>query len=383
MCASTHYVGREMDTHYEQGKPWKKVLGPVFIYLNSASSNEDSDVRKTLWKDAKRQLSEEIASWPYNFTQSKDFPSAEGRGNVTGELIVRDRYMKQDHGHTMHAHSAFVGLAPPGAAGSWQTDTKGYQFWTQTDKHGRFEINHVQPGDYILYAWVPGFIGDYKLDLNITIQPGKEIDLGALIYDPPRNGPTLWEIGIPDRTAAEFFIPDPYPTRMNRICKDPEDRYRQYGLWDCYSDIYPDSDLVYNVGTSNYSQDWFFAHVLRRGENNTREPTTWQIRFNLENVNRRGMYTLQLALASAASSDVQVRFNDAFSRRPHFSTHLIGWDNAIARHGIHGLYKLYSIFVPGFRLRNGENTIFLTQSRNLGAFSGVMYDYIRLEGPAV
>ncbi|OMO87945.1 hypothetical protein COLO4_20518 [Corchorus olitorius] len=189
MFASTHYVGREMDTHYEQGKPWKKVLGPVFIYLNSA-------------------------------LLTKIQMSARHYGKM-----LKDRYMKQDHGHTMHAHSAFVGLAPPGAAGSWQTDTKGYQFWTQTDKHGRFEIKHVQPGDYNLYAWVPGFIGDYKLNLNITIQPGKEIDLGALIYDPPRNGPTLWEIGIPDRTAAEFFIPDPYPTRMNRICKDPVDRF--------------------------------------------------------------------------------------------------------------------------------------------------------------
>ncbi|OMO50310.1 hypothetical protein CCACVL1_30518 [Corchorus capsularis] len=239
MFSSTHYVGREMETHYEQGKPLKKVLGPVFIYLNSASI-EDSDVRKTLWQDAKRQLSEEIASWPYNFTRSKDFPYAEGRGNVTGELIVRDRQAAGDNPlaysaasldfnlifHLQKLNNQLQQLAPPGEAGSWQTDTKGYQFWTQNDKHGRFEIKHVRPGEYNLYAWVPGFIGDYKLNLNITIQPGKEMDFGALIYDSPRNGPTLWEIGIPDRTAAEFFIPDPYPTRMNRICKDPSDRLK-------------------------------------------------------------------------------------------------------------------------------------------------------------
>ncbi|OMP01641.1 hypothetical protein COLO4_11705 [Corchorus olitorius] len=377
--ASGHYVGKDIDTYFEQGKPWKKVLGPVFIYLNSAST-KDSDSHKTLWGDAKRQLRDEIESWPYNFTRSDDFPSAEGRGNVRGQLIVRDRYMET--GLIMPAGSAYVGLAPPGEAGSWQRDAKGYQFWTQADEHGRFEINHVRPEDYNLYAWVPGFIGDYRLNLTITIQPGNKIDLGSLIYDPPRNGPTLWEIGIPDRKAAEFFIPDPYPTRMNRICKDPADRYRQYGLWDRYTDLYPDGDLVYTVGKSNYSQDWFFAHVLRRVDNNTRVPTTWQIRFNLDNVQMRGLYTLQLVVASAASSDVQVRFNDPFSHRPHFTTHRIGWDNAIARHGIHGLYRLYSIVVPGFRLRYGENTIFLTQPRNFGTFTGVMYDYIRLEGPA-
>lgn len=37
------------------------------------------------------------------------------------------------------------------------------------------------------------------------------------MYDPPRNGPTLWEIGIPDRTAAEFYVPDPNPTLMNQL----------------------------------------------------------------------------------------------------------------------------------------------------------------------
>ena len=37
------------------------------------------------------------------------------------------------------------------------------------------------------------------------------------MYDPPRRGPTLWEIGIPDRTAAEFYIPEPDPDYINRL----------------------------------------------------------------------------------------------------------------------------------------------------------------------
>lgn len=40
-------------------------------------------------------------------------------------------------------------------------------------------------------------------------------------------------------------------------------RFRQYGLWDRYTDLYPDNDLVYDVGTSNYSKDWFFSHNTR------------------------------------------------------------------------------------------------------------------------
>lgn len=51
--------------------------------------------------------------------------------------------------------------------------TKGYQFWTRADKTGMFTIANVRPGNYNLYAWVSGFIGDYKYDRDITITPGK------------------------------------------------------------------------------------------------------------------------------------------------------------------------------------------------------------------
>lgn len=64
-------------------------------------------------------------------------------------------------------------------------------------------------GTYNVYAWVPGFIGDYKSVSTITIIAGSDIELGDLVFEPPRDGPTLWEIGIPDRSAAEYYIPDP------------------------------------------------------------------------------------------------------------------------------------------------------------------------------
>lgn len=41
--------------------------------------------------------------------------------------------------------------------------------------------------------------------------------MGDLVYDPPRNGPTLWEIGYPDRSAAEFYVPDPSPDLVNKL----------------------------------------------------------------------------------------------------------------------------------------------------------------------
>lgn len=73
--------------------------------------------------------------------------------------------------------------------------------------------------------------------------------------------------------------------------------------------------------------------------------------------------------------------NDPDSKNPLFTTGQIGNDNTIARHGIHGLYRLYNVVIPSAELVEGNNTIFLTREMSVSPFQGVMYDYIRLEGP--
>lgn len=47
-----------------------------------------------------------------------------------------------------------------------------YQFWTRADMNGFFTINNVRPGDYNLFAWVPGFIGDYRFGDFVKITSG-------------------------------------------------------------------------------------------------------------------------------------------------------------------------------------------------------------------
>lgn len=113
-------------------------------------------------------------------------------------------------------------------------------------------------------------------------------------------------------------------------------RFRQYGLWERYAELYPDKDLIYTIGVSDYTKDWFFAQVTRYGfalpacylpqgeakhivkfyspifrkkDDNTYQGTTWQIKFKLENVNKSsGSYKLRVALASATFSELQVNF---------------------------------------------------------------------------
>ena len=35
------------------------------------------------------------------------------------------------------------------------------------------------------------------------------------------------------------------------------------GIWDRYSELYPDADLVYTIGVSDYTKDWFYAQAPR------------------------------------------------------------------------------------------------------------------------
>ncbi|KAF4353439.1 hypothetical protein F8388_005041, partial [Cannabis sativa] len=345
---SCHYVGKDLIIKLKKGETWKKVFGPISIFLNSVSTNPNP--HSVLWENAKTQL------------------------------FVQDRYLNKNN---TSAKFAYIGLAAPGKAGSWQWENKGYQFWTQADAEGVFLIKNVRPGNYNLYAWVPGVIGDYMYNNTIAIQAGNTIDLNNLVYIPPRNGPTVWEIGIPDRTASEFYVPDPLPNLTNRLfINESENRFRQYGLWDRYTDLYPKEDLIYTIGVSDYRRDWFFAHVNRKLQNGTYQHTTWQVKFKLEDVILSRNYTLQLALASASLSALQVHLNNHNNQGPLFSTHLLGRDNSIARHGIHGSYWIFSVSVSGSWLRQGQNTLYLTQSRSVGPFGGLLYDYLRFEAPS-
>ena len=49
---------------------------------------------------------------------------------------------------------------------------QNYQFWTKAQDDGYFSITNIRASDYNLYAWVPGFIGDYRYDVVLNIIEG-------------------------------------------------------------------------------------------------------------------------------------------------------------------------------------------------------------------
>ncbi|KAL3321957.1 hypothetical protein AABB24_039532 [Solanum stoloniferum] len=244
-----------------------------------------------------------------------------------------------------------------------------------------FGLRRMRMAALSLRTYVQGHIIFTEWCLDLSEITSCDIELGEIVYEPPRDGPTLWEIGTPDRSAAEFYIPDPNPKYVNKLYLT-QDKFRQYGLWERYAELYPENDLVYTVGVSDYQKDWFFAQVNREIGDNVYQSTTWQIKFKIDNVDQGGSYTLRVALAASNHAELQVRINDPTADPPLLSTGEIGGDNAIARHAIHGIYWLFTVTIPGSLLLGGENTIFLTQAKTANTFQGIMYDYIRLEGPS-
>ncbi|KAK1375118.1 Rhamnogalacturonan endolyase [Heracleum sosnowskyi] len=346
MFHGTHYIGDDISAHFEEGETWRKVLGPFFVYLNSTPSVSKA---YNLWSDAKKQRLFEESEWPY----------------VSDSLIP--------------AQKACVGLSAARTEGSWQTESKDYQFWVPTDSNGKFTIKNVIPGIYALHGWVPGFIGDYLDQKLVTITAGSEIQLGNLIYAPDRDGPTVWEIGYPDRTALGYYVPDVNPTYVNKLFLHSTEKYRQYGLWDRYTDMHPESDQTFTIGINDPKKDWFFAHVDRR-VGDKYYPSTWRIKFNLKSV-ASGIYKLRLATASVNRSDLEVYVNHRDNNHQVFEVQMLGMDNAVCRHGIHGLYRLFNIDISSELLTMGDNSILLTQAREGDALCGVLYDYLRLEAP--
>ncbi|PHT99869.1 hypothetical protein BC332_29657 [Capsicum chinense] len=110
-------------------------------------------------------MNEETNKWPYNLPASPEYLHADQRGSVSGQLLVNDWYINKD---------------------AFQQKVHILDLPT---------LKMLDPGKVIL----------------------RETALGQIIFEAIRNGPPLWEIGFPDRSAAEFLIPDPLPGFENHL----------------------------------------------------------------------------------------------------------------------------------------------------------------------
>ncbi len=110
-----------------------------------------------------------------------------------------------------------------------------------------------------------------------------------------RRGRQLWDIGIPNRTATEFFKGDVF-WEMDISLQ--------------YAKLFPD-DVNYTIGKSDFAKDWFFQQVPHNVDPNARvvpfsgisttipaKATPYTINFDLADA-PKGKATLRLAICGS------------------------------------------------------------------------------------
>lgn len=402
MWLGSHYGGSSLVV--AQDEDWTKVVGPFAIYCNTGRSQE------AMWKDALARAKSEANAWPYDWVTDPNYPSESDRSIVRGQIILRDALEPKQKlatlwvgltapnyvppragfggGNTGRRNPTNTSVAAsfnPGRGGfpaevDWQRDAKFYQFWTQADSKGRFSIPNVRPGNYTLRAIADGVIGEFALT-NVVVTGGQLKELGTLNWQPFRFGRTLWQIGMPDRTAREF---------------KHGDHYWQWGLYFQYPEDFP-KDVNYVIGRSNPRKDWNYVQPPRiltqnvpvtgededpadtvaqfvRTSGRDVEPTTWTVTFAL-NQQPRGKATLRLAFCGThANCNVEVFVND----KSIGTTGTLPSTSAMQRDGITGFWVERPITFDASLMKGGVNVFKLKSHANSWS-QGVMYDVVRLE----
>jgi rhamnogalacturonan endolyase len=394
MWQGSHYGGTSLSVAPDE--EWTKVIGPFAIYCNSRSTAFDA------WRNALARATNEMSRWPYAWFVDKHFPPSAERGILAGKIILHDTFASDAAMSNVWVGVAAPDYLPPDQRRrsetnpssnysnrygfppqiEWQRDAKFYQFWTRADASGNFEIRNIRPGAYTLHAFGDGVMGEFAMT-NVVVAAGETKSLGELVWQPLRFGRTLWEIGIPDRTAREFRHGD---------------HFWRWGLYLQYPQEFP-NDVNFIIGQSDWSRDWNYAQppritskdsqVVAEDEETTGsdnadsmpvhrtaglEPTTWRIQFNLTNA-PTGKATLRLAFAGARDgSKVALDVNDHFVG----DTGRLPATGVMHRDGIRGYWFERDLTFDAALLHAGTNIFELTSAASNWT-QGVLYDCVRLE----
>ena len=109
----------------------------------------------------KRRLLRKRQKWPYDWVENAPYTKAKDRVNVKGILVIKDvkklkAFKNFEVGLTAGEYVSPRETPEPKVITGWQRDAKFYQFWTNGNADGSFEIEKVCPGKYTLYAFTDG-----------------------------------------------------------------------------------------------------------------------------------------------------------------------------------------------------------------------------------
>jgi rhamnogalacturonan endolyase len=428
---SSHYGGAEVGV--AAGEAWNKTIGPFMIYVNSGSDPQAiyDDARAQAKVQQKQWPYDWVKGIDYPGPAER--ATVKGKFVLTDPLMPGAKMSNIMVGLTAPAYSPAPGrggpaaaprggpgasgagaptgaggapaaAAAPGAAGGggpgsgpvsargpaaagggrgpaagaggfparvvdWQQNAKHYQFWVKASDDGTFEIPDVRAGTYTMHAFADGVLGEF-VRTDVKIETARNVDMGNVTWTPVRKGKQVWDIGIPNHSAGEFFKGDVY--WMPAIGAQ-------------YATLFPE-DITFVIGKSDFARDWFFQHVPHvegpvapgagRGMGTAAvngRATPYNIKFTMADA-PRGKATLRAAFVGGGARTIAVAVNG--QQGPAFAN-LIS-DGVLSNHGQHGIWNEREVSFDASLLKQGENTLTLTVPAG-STTAGVMYDYLRLE----
>jgi len=415
---------------------YRKIYGPVMWY---ATTDEKIQSKEDAYAMALAQANAEVEKWPYSWMEDQDY-AAKTRGSLKGIFSVKNgtihKEVENDLTVTDVNGKKSIGWAvlSDERSGYWALDNYYYEFYAPIWQDGFFEIKNIIPGTYKLNINVNGVMDEY-VQHNIAINANEEKDLGAVVWDDPIYGKTLWTIGIPDKTAEEYAYAYPY---------------RYWGSHLLFNDLFPNG-VDFKIGESNESTDWFFVHMAsqtaghkehyngafyfdeetkkvkydatrakKMTEDDQRfrgnELASYKIRFDSNTAYRDGTATLLINVCGNRFGTIRATLNgeniiDTATRvtvnggkMTDFSGNVVNnpvdtsvvslyTDGSVGRSGLVGINQLVKIEFDAFLIQKGENVIILThdhpvykqdnttawENSDYMIYAGNIYDAIRLD----
>jgi len=408
---SSHYGSAGTDCNWTNGEAWTRVYGPYFIYCNNTNVTASTNLEaQMLYSDALAQAAAEATAWPYLWFTNANYASPSQRGAVSGQMAINDIYNTN-----ACVSNLWVGVIqqPPTSENiyDFQQWMKTCQFWTRTDSNGDFTIPNIIAGaNYTLFAFGPGAAGTFQsqalsgggppntVDIpasqfNVTVTAGTTNNIGTITWTPTRVGPTVFEIGYPDRTGAKFRHGEDY--WVGDIGPSP---LAPMPIWTKFLE-YPfdfPNGPNYTVGQSRWTTDWNFVQPVITDLSGNYDASTSTIHFDLPTAPTNGATaSLYIALASDYQGALIISNNgvnlgatagvtavpNALPSTGYFPAYSSSGNESdtTVREGINSVFSDERITFPASLLTQGENTITITMRKGGYFANHAMYDYLRLE----
>ena len=223
---ATHYGAPPV--RVSAGQEWQKTYGPYYVHLNRG------DDPQQLYEDAAQYAVFDAHAEFYDRLALPGWTPRADRSTVSGIARIPG----------VHRWDGAVAVLSDNRT-PMQDTVLGYNYWSDIERGGRFEIDHVRPGTYRLTLYGDGIWGEHVID-DVEIGAGQHVRLGAMQWETEEHGQTVFQIGSPNRTSVEF---------RNGA------QFRQYGLYQQFHEDFPDG-VTYTVGESDES-DWNYIQYQR------------------------------------------------------------------------------------------------------------------------